>query len=186
MTTLNYSAIADLHNLQITTAHAKSLPFCSVFTSRSLVTAFNTGDFSASALMSLLNLLFTDSLTTLSTLAPIVLLITAHGPRRKHRSLLYSNRFRGNISVMALLSNGCIYLLAKNPFPSNGCCFVVSRSLPSNGSMYYFICGHGIAEFENSCFMVSPAMVVGGRGAAVHEAAVAPFNPSATKIFDET
>jgi hypothetical protein len=94
-------------------------------------------------------------------------------PRRKHRSLLCSNRFRGK----ALLSNGCVYLLIKNLLPSSGCCFVVSRSLSSNRStrysMYYsyFIWGHGIAGFENACFMVSPVMVVGGRaGVARHEA----------------
>jgi hypothetical protein len=38
-TTSNYSAIANLHTLQITRTDAKSLPACCVFTSRSLVTA---------------------------------------------------------------------------------------------------------------------------------------------------
>jgi hypothetical protein len=37
--TLNYSAIADFHALQITTAHAKSFSARSVFTSSCLVTA---------------------------------------------------------------------------------------------------------------------------------------------------
>jgi hypothetical protein len=37
--TRNYSALADLHALQITTAHAKSFPTRSVFTSGCLVTA---------------------------------------------------------------------------------------------------------------------------------------------------
>jgi hypothetical protein len=37
--TLNYSAIANFHTLQITTAHAKSFPACSVFTSSCLVMA---------------------------------------------------------------------------------------------------------------------------------------------------
>jgi hypothetical protein len=46
-TTSNYSAIANLHNSQITTVLAKSFPACSVFTSRSLVTASNSGDSSA-------------------------------------------------------------------------------------------------------------------------------------------
>jgi hypothetical protein len=44
--TSNYSAIADLHTLQITRAHAKSSPFA--FTSRFLVTAPNKRYFSAS------------------------------------------------------------------------------------------------------------------------------------------
>jgi hypothetical protein len=52
MTTSNYSAIVDLHTLEITTAHVKT--FQTIFTSRSLVTASNIGDFSASALSSLL------------------------------------------------------------------------------------------------------------------------------------
>jgi hypothetical protein len=44
VTTLNYSAIADFNILQITTAHAKSFQSAAVPTSRSLVTASNSGD----------------------------------------------------------------------------------------------------------------------------------------------
>jgi hypothetical protein len=47
----NYSAIANLHSLQINTAHSKSFPACCVF-SWSLVTASNSGDSSPSALKS--------------------------------------------------------------------------------------------------------------------------------------
>jgi hypothetical protein len=54
-TTGNYSATANLHNLQITTEPAKTFPACCVFTSRSLVTASNSRDSSASALESSLN-----------------------------------------------------------------------------------------------------------------------------------
>jgi hypothetical protein len=43
-----YSAIANLHNLQITTAPTKLFLACCVFTSRSLATASNRGDSSAS------------------------------------------------------------------------------------------------------------------------------------------
>jgi hypothetical protein len=39
VTTNNYYTVADFHTLQITTAHAKSSPACSVFTRRFLVTA---------------------------------------------------------------------------------------------------------------------------------------------------
>jgi hypothetical protein len=46
--TSNYSATADLHSLQFTTAPAKSFSACCVFHSRSLVTASNSGDSSAS------------------------------------------------------------------------------------------------------------------------------------------
>jgi hypothetical protein len=54
---VNYSAIANFHTLQIATAHAKHFPGCSVFTNCSLVTASNSGDSSASALKSPLNVL---------------------------------------------------------------------------------------------------------------------------------
>jgi hypothetical protein len=44
----NCSAAANLHNLQITTASSKPFPACCVFTSRSLATASNSKDSSAS------------------------------------------------------------------------------------------------------------------------------------------
>jgi hypothetical protein len=50
--TNNYSAIADLHTLQIITAHAKAQSFL-VFSSPCMVTALNNGDSSASVLMPL-------------------------------------------------------------------------------------------------------------------------------------
>jgi hypothetical protein len=46
-TTNNYSAKADIHNPQITTAPAKPFPAYCVFTSRSLEFASNSGDSSA-------------------------------------------------------------------------------------------------------------------------------------------
>jgi hypothetical protein len=46
-TTSNYSATANLHNLQIVTAPTKNFPPCCFFTSRSLETASNSGDSSA-------------------------------------------------------------------------------------------------------------------------------------------
>jgi hypothetical protein len=46
---------ASLHNSQITTAPAKPFPACSVITSRSLITGSNSGESSASSLMSPLN-----------------------------------------------------------------------------------------------------------------------------------
>jgi hypothetical protein len=53
VTTSNYNAIANLHTLQITRAHAKFSQ--SSFTSHFLVTDFNNGDSSASVLTSLLS-----------------------------------------------------------------------------------------------------------------------------------
>jgi hypothetical protein len=47
--TSNYSAIADLHSSNITTAPAKPFRACCVFTSRSLTTASITADSSSRA-----------------------------------------------------------------------------------------------------------------------------------------
>jgi hypothetical protein len=52
-TTSNYSTIANLHNSQITTALAKIFQVCCVVTSRSLASASNSGDPSASRPQSL-------------------------------------------------------------------------------------------------------------------------------------
>jgi hypothetical protein len=51
VTTINYNGITDLHTLQITTAHAKSIQ--SAFSSCFPVTGLNNGDSSASVLTSL-------------------------------------------------------------------------------------------------------------------------------------
>jgi hypothetical protein len=88
----NYSAIANLHSLQITTAHAKSSPACCVFTSRSLVTASNTEGSLASVLKSSLRegSVPTDSFVhrlpyRTELVATVVFLISLrHGPRRQH------------------------------------------------------------------------------------------------------
>jgi hypothetical protein len=93
-TASNYNAVANLHTLQITTAHAKPFPTCCVFTSRSLVTASNNGDSSASALKSSLNggSLPTDSFLhrypwRTDLVAPVFFLITLHQyPPRPHCS----------------------------------------------------------------------------------------------------
>jgi hypothetical protein len=54
VTTLNYNAIANLHTLQITTTYRLVFSVCyTVPTSRFLVTASNSGDFSASEVMPL-------------------------------------------------------------------------------------------------------------------------------------
>jgi hypothetical protein len=96
VTTLNYSAIANLHTLPITRTHGKSFPACNVFTSRSLIMASNSGDSSTAPSKSSLHRLPYNSLS----LAPFVFLITSrYGPRRKHRSLVYSYRSRGNMFV---------------------------------------------------------------------------------------
>jgi hypothetical protein len=86
---------------------------CYVFTSRSLVTASNSGDSSASALTSLL---VGFQLST-NSLAQIVLLITSrHGPRRRHRSLLYPNRFRGYTPARDDVTQQRVCMLQYNVF----------------------------------------------------------------------
>jgi hypothetical protein len=68
-TASNYSATVNLHNSQITTTHAKPFPAWCVFTSRSLVSASNSGDS-----------FYTDSRTELTRL-----------PRLSSRKLLGSD-----------------------------------------------------------------------------------------------
>jgi hypothetical protein len=102
--TSNYNAIANCHASQITTAHAKFFSVCCVFTSRFLVTASNSGDFFQ---LHRPNLFFLDSLKSLSQLtvtteltSKLISIITYRlEPSRKHRSFLYSDRFRGNVFV---------------------------------------------------------------------------------------
>jgi hypothetical protein len=78
--TLNYSAIADFHTLHITTAHDKSFPARSVFTSSCLVTDSNNGCFLAEQWLH----------SNWTILASTVLLITPlHGPSGKHRFQQY-------------------------------------------------------------------------------------------------
>jgi hypothetical protein len=105
----NYSAIANHHNSQFTTAPAKPFPACCVFTSRSLATASNSVDSSASRAQVLpsptlvqncLPAVFSEpnwiaissqpplqSSTALSTTKPQPSSFTAilHGANRKHR-----------------------------------------------------------------------------------------------------
>jgi hypothetical protein len=80
-TTSPYNAIADLHTLQITTAHNKPQSLI-VFPSRCLVTALKNGDSSVTVLTSLLS----DEYPTTELIAPTGLVISPHGPHRKNRS----------------------------------------------------------------------------------------------------
>jgi hypothetical protein len=80
-TTSSYNVTTNLHTSQIITTPTKPFPPCRVFTNRSLVTAYNSEDSSASALKSFLyRLLYrTDSV------APAFFLITPrYGPRSQH------------------------------------------------------------------------------------------------------
>jgi hypothetical protein len=84
-TTSNYSATANLHNSQITTAPAKTFPACCVFTGRFLTPASNSGDSSASGLRSSLHSL--PCRTQFSDRSGSSLITFRHGPHRKHSSI---------------------------------------------------------------------------------------------------
>jgi hypothetical protein len=143
-TTSNYSATANLHTLQITTAHAKSFPACCVFTSRSLVTASNSGDSSASALKCSLNGGSPPTDNFLHRLpyrtdlvAPIVFLITPrYGPRPQHSSFSYANRFRGNVFTEPFPSSSRLSCLLRICCLVTGVPLSVSRTLPRNESCF--------------------------------------------------
>jgi hypothetical protein len=77
--TSNYSAIANLHTLQITIAPAKSFYSLSVFISSSLATASNSGDTSASRAQILSSQPPTQS-STLNWLAPRLAAISHQPP----------------------------------------------------------------------------------------------------------
>jgi hypothetical protein len=106
VTAINYSAIAERHTLQITRAHAKSFPACIVFTSHSLVTASNSGD------IHLDHLVFSSSCSICTITISVGTFLFAK----------------------ALLNNGCVYLLIKNPLSSSRCrCCLFPRCYPVTG-----------------------------------------------------
>jgi hypothetical protein len=110
----HYSAVANLHNSQITTAPAKHFPACCAFTSHSLAVASNSGDCLASHAQILPSQPPVQKCTQsvnwqLSTnwVAPVVFLITTlYGPSRK--------KLFPRVTLL------CLYpLLFTDPFPTN-------------------------------------------------------------------
>jgi hypothetical protein len=118
-TTSNYSTTANLHNSQITTAPAKPFPAFCVFSNHYLVTAYNCGGSSASALKFFLNGDF-PSKCPFSSQPPVqnwlgcrvVFLVTPrHDPRRQH--IFHSRmriRCRGNVFTKPFPSRGHLFL----------------------------------------------------------------------------
>jgi hypothetical protein len=92
MSTIKYGAIADIHTLLITAAHTKSFQ-CAVFTSRSLVTASNSGYSSASAFPLLLSGEYPTAILTELNAKIVPLITPLHGPRRKHLSSVVVQSF---------------------------------------------------------------------------------------------
>jgi hypothetical protein len=155
----NYSAIANLHTVPITT---NNFPACCVFNSRSLVTGSNRGDSSASALKFCLNggSLPTDSLLhslphRTDLVAPIVFLITPrHGPITQH---LHSHR----LTVSAGMSlPKCSLAVAVYSCLLRICCLAtdvvpLSVSRPSPGNECYsraVRCQRLFFLLHSSCF----------------------------------
>jgi hypothetical protein len=100
-TTSNYSAIADLYTLQITTAPAKSSPVCGFSNSHSLATACNGGDSSASSAQVLLSQPPVMNSCQLSTLAPSLLSLHCRAQMNRQPSTeLVRVRVRVRVRVM--------------------------------------------------------------------------------------
>jgi CBS domain containing-hemolysin-like protein len=116
--TSNYSALANLHTLQITTAPATHFPACCVLTSFSLATAYNSGKSSASRAQVIVSRPSVQKSCQLSTqlqrllyssstelVAPVLFHITTlHGPHRKHSSSVVTCVF---ISAGTCLPSRC-------------------------------------------------------------------------------
>jgi hypothetical protein len=124
-TTSSYRTTADLHK---SPQYPLSLFQPTVFTSRSLVTASNSGHSSASALKS-----FLDGGSPLTDLfAPLVFLIT---PRHDRAEIFRSRmhiRCAGKVFTKPFSSSGRLVLLTMNLLPSNGRRSFVSRPLLRN------------------------------------------------------
>jgi hypothetical protein len=120
----NYSATANLHNSQITTASAKPFPVCCVFNSRSLVTVPNSGDFFSFTRWSPF---FTDSCTELSSnLVPAYNISAQNNTENTAILLLHSCVAAGTCLPRRCPETALVY----PPIP---------RSLHSNGSTLYNI-----------------------------------------------
>jgi hypothetical protein len=105
VTTLKYSAIADLHTSQIITAHAIFFSLLSLVVS--LVTAYNIGGSSTTPTKSSLHRLPYNSIT--SKLVPLI--TSWHVPRRKHHCCTPIFPVGTCLFAKALHTNGCVYLL---------------------------------------------------------------------------
>jgi hypothetical protein len=115
--TSNYSSTANLHTIQLTIAPAKLFSSLLCLHSRSLTTASNSGDSSASRAQILASQPpvqnWTELNWTINWLCPL-LIISRHGPHRKHGS--------------CIVASYCCVI--KNLVPSNGNVF--TEPLPRN------------------------------------------------------
>jgi hypothetical protein len=109
LVTSNYSATANLHNSQITTATAKHFPGFCVFTSRSLATASNSGNSSASRAQVLLSQTSHTTLTINSLDRPSCLQDNSSARTMQKPPISNSNSFVACVFVAAgmCLQNSC-------------------------------------------------------------------------------
>jgi hypothetical protein len=133
--TFNYSAIANFHTLQITRAHSKSFPACSVFNSSCLVTVSNNGCSSASGLKFFLN---GSSFPTEITSKRVSVITSQLGLHRKHCSSLAVQLFPWEHVCLrsCYWATVLVYLLIKNLLHGSGCCFVVCFEVASQQWLY--------------------------------------------------
>jgi hypothetical protein len=122
-TTSNYSAIANLHTLQITAPNTESSPACSVSTSRSLVTACNSGDSSASRTQVFLPQLTVQNSCQLSTLFSVPCRAQLHCQPSTDSLLIFNCRFSTDFQLLTQLAWGPHYVASgrtqqKTPVPA--------------------------------------------------------------------
>jgi hypothetical protein len=150
--TLNYSGIANLRTLQVTTAPAKSSPACCVLNNRSLATASNSRDSSASRTQVLLSQPpVLNSLNSFnSTVAPSILSLPCRAQLHCQLSTLNHQLSRpggpryiapGRTQQKTLFSNNPSIIVGvfTYPLPRNGRLLI--RLLCSNSCTRYIMFG---------------------------------------------
>jgi hypothetical protein len=138
--TSNCNNISNLHNLQVTTVGATS-SVCCVFTSRSLVTASNSGDSSASAFTSLLSEEYLTTHCTELNSKVVPLITPRHGPTENAALLLLLQSLPWeNVCLRRRYSVTAAYTCSlRICCPATDVSLFVSRSLSSNGTTRYNI-----------------------------------------------
>jgi hypothetical protein len=119
----NYSTTANDHNSQITTAPVKHFPACCDCTSRSPITAYNSGDSSASALKSFLHSLLGTTRAD-NTVHARVLTVSAGTclPSQSLAAAVCSCFLR-----LCCLATDIVHLSVSRPSPRSECSFRAVR-----------------------------------------------------------
>jgi hypothetical protein len=123
-TSSTYSTTTNIHNLQITRAHAKPFPACCVFTSRFLGTVSISEKSQLDALGFRLHSLLCRTQLATEIIAPTILVtISRHGPHRKHRSIVMFISFASGMCLPSCLAGVAYPRLLKICCSGNGRCF---------------------------------------------------------------